>query len=494
MLVALLAWFSVPTFRSLHAVWLEDYNYTHGYLVVLASVFLVVSELRREPLSQLSPSWVGAACLAALAFVTTAAHAASTVAIAQLALPLLVISLVWAFAGAKTARRLALPVAFLYFAIPVWDLATEPLRSITIAIISTVIRSLDVPAFIDGNLIHLPSGTFEVAGGCAGLRYAIVAGTLGALVGLRHHRHWRPVLVLTLCALALAFVGNWVRVLTLVLVGHYSEMQNYLIVEDHSFFGWVVFIVSMTPLFYLHPVVPSTATDSASQAEGVERFPGGPPSSQRAVVYFACVALVIGVFLNYRIEYGSPASNVVLAAPEIPGWNIGAEWADARRPEFIGATSQFARWYEHGTERVGAYIAHYATQTQGREIVFSQHRPQGQGAVEGRRRIAIQPSSGNSLTFEQLEVVDRGAQRRVVWVGLRVAGQAASGETTAKVLQIVGALRGRRDAQALVLTAECDEDCSDAAAILSGYAAIAAEPLYANTDRSAPHDLEGQKP
>jgi EpsI family protein len=348
-----------------------------------------------------------------------------------------------------------------------------------------------VPAFIAGNLIHLPSGTFEVAGGCAGLRYAIVAGTLGAFLGLRHYRHWQPTLLLTICALGLALVGNWVRVLILVLVGHYSQMQNYLIVEDHSLFGWVVFVVFMAPLFYAHRVLSSRSTDSASlQTARAEPDPSGPAGSRWAAVYFACVALAFGVVLNYRIADGGQVSNVVLAAPEIQGWSATADWADARRPEFVGATAQLASWYEDGTERVGAYIAHYTRQAQGREIVFSQHRPQGQGAVVGRQRITIQAASGSQLAFEQLEVADFGAKRRLVWVGLRVAGRVAGGETAAKFLQIAGAVRGRRDAQALVLTAECSEDCSHAEATLSRFAGIAAERLYAETERSASRVLE----
>jgi EpsI family protein len=280
--------------------------------------------------------------------------------------------------------------------------------------------------------------------------------------------------------------------LSLVLVGHYSEMQNYLIVEDHSLFGWVVFVVFMTPLLYVHRVLPLSSTGSAPPTAPAGSVPAGPAGPRRAAVYFACIALALGVFLNYRIDGGSPVSDVVLAAPGIPGWSGKADWLDARRPEFVGATAEFARWYEDGTARVGAYVAHYARQEQGHEVVFSQHRPQGQGAVVSRQRITLQVTAGSPLTFDQLEIADFGAKRRLVWVGLRVAGQVASGETAAKVLQIAGALRGRRDAQALVLTTECDDDCNHAAATLSRYAAAAAERLYVATERSAQRGLSEQ--
>src|SRR5690606_8871863 len=107
-----------------------------------------------------------------LLMVTTmvAAQASSTPAAAQLAMPLAWIGTVWALTGARTARRFALPLGFFYFATPVWHLATDALQALTVAVVSTVVRVAGMPAFVEGNFIHLPSGTFEVEGGCAGLR------------------------------------------------------------------------------------------------------------------------------------------------------------------------------------------------------------------------------------------------------------------------------------------------------------------------------------
>jgi len=484
--VVLLAWFSVPTFVSLHTVWLTDFTYSHGYLVLAMTVYLVTLEVRREPLAPRAPSWLGLGALVAIAFVSAAAHAASTVAIAHLAFPLFWIVGVWTFAGAKNAQRFALPLGFLYFAMPVWHAGTEPLRVMAIATVSTGIRLVDVPAFIEGNFIHLPSGTIEVADGCAGVRYAIVAATLGAFLGLLHHGRWRPTLVLTLCAFALAVVGNWVRIFALVLVGHYSQMQNYLIVVDHEAFGWVVFAVFMAPLLWANRLLPPAQTSSAlrSVPAGVSPSDAGARAG-RAVVYLGCVALALGIWLNYRI--GAPAASVTgvdLIAPQIPGWSQSVELENARRPEFLGATAQFSRWYEDGAERVGAYVAHYARQGQGSEVVFSHHRPQGKGTVVSRRSITVPAASGAALVFDELEVADGDAGRRLVWVGLRVAGRTVSGATSAKLAQIVGAIRGRSDAQALVLTVVCAADCSSARSSLSRYAPVATPRLYAQADGS----------
>src|SRR5690606_15641873 len=110
--------------------------------------------------------------------------------------------------------------------------------------------------------------------------------------------------------------------------------------------------------------------------------------------------LALGVWLNHRIQQGADnaGTDVVLVAPEIPGWRRAGEWQDARRPYFIGATSDVAHWYEDGPARVGAYLAHYANQTQGHEIVYALNRPEGRAAtVVARKPVRIAGASGSTL-------------------------------------------------------------------------------------------------
>src|SRR5712675_1508419 len=97
---ALLLWFSMPTLASLHPFWMSDYDYSHGYLVLLLSVFLFGLEDRRAPVDPFVPSWAGVACSILLALSMVVGHAATIVVVSQLALPALWISTIWAVAGA----------------------------------------------------------------------------------------------------------------------------------------------------------------------------------------------------------------------------------------------------------------------------------------------------------------------------------------------------------------------------------------------------------
>jgi hypothetical protein len=72
----------------------------------------------------------------------------------------------------------------------------------------------------------------------------------------------------------------------------------------------------------------------------------------------------------------------------------------------------------------------------------------------------------------------------LVWSEFRVAGRVTTNVLFAKALQVYGVIRGRRDAQALVLSASCDRDCGQARDWLSRYAMAAAEQWYEAAESS----------
>jgi EpsI family protein len=491
-------WFCAPTIASLQPAWIDDYNYTHGYLVLILTAFLVVVEIRRAPLDPFVPSWAGFASVLALLLVMTVAHASTTPLIAQLALPAVWMSSVWAATGWRNARRFVAPLAYLYVAIPVWHLSIEPLRVLTILVVSAWIRAAGLPAFIEGNLFHVPSGTFEVQQGCAGFHYALVALALAAFVGLLSHRRVVPAVLLVLFGLALAAVGNWLRVFGTVVVGLSSD-QNFLFLfirDHHLYFGWTLFVLLMVPLLLV-----DRALESRASAAAAVKFTASssPPARWRTSAYATCTVLALGVLLNYWIaqESGALGSELTLAGPGVPGWKRVGDWPDAQRPVFVGASTQVAAWYADGEASVGAYVAHYAAQQQGREVVFSQNHPEGQvGAVMARQPITVKAASAAEIPFQESEIADPDASRRLVWVGLRVAGRPTASAVGAKLLQVAGVILGRHDAQALVLTAKCGVDCAQARSWLSRYAEEGAEPLYEQAERSlqdrVPNDSEAK--
>ena len=234
---------------ELHKFWISSDAYSHGYLVLAIACWLVFRELRDGPPIRLQPSWLGCGALAVSVAALLAGHAADVLSIQQLALPAVPLATVWALAGWNSAQRFWVPSAYCIFAIPIWDLINEPLRALTTVVVSQLTYLAAIPAFIQGNTIQIPSGTFEVEGGCSGLRYFIVAGALAGLYGQLIYRRWGPRVALLGVAAAIALVANWIRVFVIITAGYLTEMQHYLVTVDHYYFGWALFLVAMVPLF-----------------------------------------------------------------------------------------------------------------------------------------------------------------------------------------------------------------------------------------------------
>src|SRR5690606_9255186 len=153
-------------------------------------------------------------------------------------------------------------------------------------------------------------------------------------------------------------------------------------------FGWALFLVCATPLFFAdrwllgrHPAAPRPG--------GVRVEPDVAPYAT-AAIYLSAVVLAVGIAVQYRVHAAPEQARVAgaLTLPAIAGWERIAEWQDTRRPRFDGPSAEAAHWYTASSARVGAYIADYAVQTQGREVVSWGNRPEGQtGRIVGDRRI-----------------------------------------------------------------------------------------------------------
>ncbi len=251
-------------------------------------------------------------------------------------------------------------------------------------------------------------------------------------------------------------------------------MQHSL-VEDHSDFGWIVFLLVVAPMVLLGRRL--------EDAEGPSPLPTKPPALDSRAVAIPAVALgvlatlvVVGYFLEPR---ATPVA--AIQPPVVNGWQHTSAWLGPGRPRFLGAGAEIAVSYSAiaaPRERVDAYIASYSAQRQGAEIVHGENHPQGDGvaAVE-RGEVTIEEAAGTPYTFMELEVSATNPQR-LVWYGARVAGRAVAEPVRAKLYQVVGALTRRQDAQVVVLSARCEATCDKARIVLTHYATQATSSLF----------------
>jgi exosortase/archaeosortase family protein len=151
------------------------------------------------------------------------------------------------------ALMLALPLAFLFFALPIPLAFTEQihwqLRQIATAGTATIVPWFGIPVFVEGTTLHMANGAVEVADACSGFSTLYAAIAVAALTAYSAPSTRRRVLVL-LAAAPIAIAANQLRVSALVLlvVWQGSDILDTFI---HPLSGMATFALALPVIFWL---------------------------------------------------------------------------------------------------------------------------------------------------------------------------------------------------------------------------------------------------
>jgi exosortase A len=247
-----------PVLVELVKDWIRDPNYSHGFLIPLVSGYLLWT--RRQELQRQTPSpslWGLPGILLAGAMLVLGT-AGAEVFTQRMSLLLLLAALVLFMFGWRHLGMVTFPIAFLFFAIPlpyvIYFGLTAPMQTLAAKLAVVGLKATGVPAVVQGNMIHLPQTSLEVAEACSGIRslYAFLA--VGALVAQATPIPLWGRLGVFVLTIPLSVAGNAVRVWG-------SGMGAYLIGPEatkgavHELFGILVFLVSLGIFVLLKKVI-----------------------------------------------------------------------------------------------------------------------------------------------------------------------------------------------------------------------------------------------
>jgi len=244
-----LALLNLPVINSVWQYSFDDGTYSHAYIIPLIMAYLfreLVITNRLAFRQAFSPLFFIALLLCHYVFFVSVSAQIS--AGYWLMLPVVVLSsLLLIF---KFSFGLAFAVFYVIFLLPIWGFLVVPLQNLSVSAVTIIMNFTHIPVFVQNEFIEIPSGTFEIAGGCSGLRYLITALAIGSLYAFLYIKSYRNVIFFMGIAILGALITNWIRITLLIVIGHETEMTSSLM-EDHNTFGWYVFIPFMFLLFYI---------------------------------------------------------------------------------------------------------------------------------------------------------------------------------------------------------------------------------------------------
>ncbi len=457
-------------------------TYQHGYLISAIALWLLFRDWQR----------IGAAVAWPVPLLLVAAALGSALwAVAwnaglQAGHVLLWPAVTWlAVTGAtgwRVGRLLLFPMGFLYFAMPAWEVLMPVLQSGTVVANHLMALLVGVPVLIEGHLIHIPAGSFLIAGGCSGLNYFLVGLAVGALQGEVNGDSGRRRALLIALAGGMAILSNWIRVFLIILAGHLTDMQHYLVQVDHYNFGWVLYAFMLVGYFLIVRRLPESP-----QSEQVT-ISGAGHRVSRLALGAASVILISAAVLTANAA--SDSSLPIGEAPAVDGWQSEFAIGDWR-PVFPGADQEWVRSYSSGRDVVTAYSAVFLRQGQSRELVS--HGSSIAGAGTSRLKMGRLPFDGGhtGIPMTEGELVGADGQGRAVlrWTYQIGQRQMAKG-LQAQLWYGISAMYSKPISAIVVIRAECLPDCAAARQTLDDFAVVALPPMLAAAAR--PESREGR--
>lgn len=266
--ILLLCGIYAPVVPGLFSDWMNDPNYSHGFLVPFFSGFLVWQnreQLRKLPLQG---NWLGFAVLCVGIGALVLGDVGAEDFLTRASLICILAGLILFHLGMPLFRALLFPLGYLLFMVPlpaiVFNAVAFPLQGLAARNATFVLDVLGTPVLRDGNVIHLSEISLGVTEACSGIRSLVSLVALAvAWAYLTLPAHW-PRFLLVLSAVPITIVANAGRVVATGLIGQWFGVK-YAQGVFHSFSGWVIFIVAFAGLLGVHTLLQGVVAPKRGQ-------------------------------------------------------------------------------------------------------------------------------------------------------------------------------------------------------------------------------------
>lgn len=477
----------LPTSLEIADLWNggEGRPYSHGWLVLAITCWLIWRERVRLQSIAVQPPTAGWLLVAVGSAGWLVGLNSGLLAVTVLAMPLLMLAAVWAVCGAGVARRVGFALSYLYFALPVWDGINPLLQSLTANVNLWLTRMAGIPVKLDEWVIQIPAGSFEIAGGCSGLHIFTVALAIAALHGEIDRSDLRTRLLLLGTAGALGLLTNWVRVFVVILAGHLTDMQHFLIKVDHYYFGWFLFMLALWIYFRISSRIPRRGDVKRA---ATARPAVASRSRVIAAVTLTAAALSIGPAWSLT-NSGRTASLADPEPPSIEGWSGPGLYLGDWRPVFENADEEFlVSYHDDASREVAIYLATYHSQRQGKEL-----QGYGNSVLGPRYRETALENREVVVDGRRMRVSERHAQgvdgrELLVWSQFVVDGKPDALGIAGRLAYGFRSLVRFPTASVVAVAAECRPDCDAARESIRAPAVDVMSALHQGPEQSAYED------
>lgn len=233
------------------AQWWDDSNYSHGFLIPIVSIYLIMQKKEKlQNIARKKSNW-GLIFILVGAMIYIVGTAAAEFFTARFSLVIIIFGIVLFYYGKEFIKELWFPILFLLFMIPIpyviYYSVTFPMQILSSQASSTVLQMLGMSVVRQGNIINLPTYSLEVVEACSGLRSLMTLSALGAAMAYMTHETKFGSILLFLFSAPIAIGANVFRIVVTGLGAYFISpklAEGFL----HEVSGLIVFLVGFISL------------------------------------------------------------------------------------------------------------------------------------------------------------------------------------------------------------------------------------------------------
>ncbi len=454
---------------SLSEAWMLP-EYSHGPLIPILSLILFLRHLKTVPpatgpIKDRSPGLlvIGAALFLALLGNISRIPDVVTYGMIVWVYGILLVGFGW-----RRGRQFWPPVLHLAFMLPLpavlyWQVSSN-LQMVSSELGVAIIRALDVPVFLDGNIIDLGIYKLHVAEACSGLRYLFPVMSFSYVFAVLYQGPLWIKTVLLLSAAPITILMNAVRIgITGFVVDAYgiSAAEGFM----HLFEGWFIFITCVLVLIGLAIVLQRVTGDRRPLYRALDLDVSGLRAQaarglkvKSSVALVACALMTAGLAGIWHLAPERTVETVsrdslVFFPRQLSGWSANTvQKLDPEIERVLGADDYALSSYtlNGGSPPVDLFVAWYAKQTEGSGI----HSPEvclpgGGWEMSEIKQVSVAvvlPDGKKTAVPVNRAVIQNGLEQRLVYYWFEQRGRRLTSAYLAKAVTLFDAVAlGRTD-------------------------------------------------
>ncbi|WP_114327604.1 exosortase A [Candidatus Colwellia aromaticivorans] len=420
------------TIFSAVEIWQKSDTFAHGFFILPIVIWLFSKERVFLCSSMVKPSSLALFPFLAAVVLWLIGQAADISVVSQFAsFALLPISF-WLIFGNTFAWKLKFPLFFVMFSVPMGNELIPILQEVTAEITVFFIKLSGIPVYYEGLYITIPTGVFEVAVACSGIRYLIASVTIGCLYAHLTYSTLKKQIIFIIFAALVPILANGIRAYLIVLIAHLSELK-YATGFDHLIYGWLFFGLVIGLMFYIGGF---WAENNEKQNNAVQENDGS--FTFKFWLILPISSLITALILNFNIVETAPPSspktvNVFLdfeAVENNPSWGVNFD-------------NPIAEFFGKNADNIEIYTAAFAhRQTQG-ELISSSNKTYNNSrwSIVNRDSVDINYQGNNIVVTHEQIVTARGSMRDTYY-WYQIDGKVINNRLEVKAKQAILSLLG----------------------------------------------------